>query len=464
MSVRRAGQRVVFQPYSCVIHFEGLSSGTDVTQGTKRFQEINRVKFMEVWPDELKGLTPNGFRPYLSCDRSRRKHILVVDACTPTPDQDSGSLDMINLLRILVEQNWRVHFVPLANFLHFCSYTDTLQRLGVECVYAPYYRTLEAFLQERGDIFEVCLLARANVASAALPQVERYCPSARTIFYTVDLHFLREQREAELKADREMLRKARETERVELGLMDKVSCTIVMSEVERALLEGRGKKNIRILPLIRDVGTPVSTPVAERCGVLFVGNFQHPPNVDAADWLVGSIWPEVRSILAERGLPLIPLYLVGAKMPKKLYDEPSDDIIPLGYVKDLSEVFEKVRLSVAPLRYGAGLKGKIASSFLYGIPVVGTSVAFEGMPAPGLDRVRREANTERDLARLIVDLHSSTDELASVSEKCRSYAAKHYSIASISTSFSALLDEFCRSHTCVEDASGGRWSRTPAGR
>ena len=440
MAVRRAGRRVIYQPYSRVIHCEGISSGTDLTQGTKRYQEINRIKFLETWADDLHHLTPNGFRPFLSCDRTRRRHILIVDACTPTPDQDSGSLDMINLIKILVEQGWRVHFVPLKEFSHCGSYTDTLQRLGIECVYAPYYRTLNGYLRERGDIFEVCLLARTNIANQALPAVEKLCPSAKKIFYTVDLHFLREQREAELLNNWKKLQRAKSTERAELAIMKRVDYTVVLSEVERDLLARRGQNNLSIIPLIREVSAPVTTTVNGRFGVLFVGGFQHQPNVDAVDWLTTEVWPKVRTILKKRGLPEVPLYIVGSKMPKRFEVPEFTDIKPVGFVPELNDAFEKVRLSIAPLRYGAGLKGKVASSFLKGIPVVGTAMAFEGMPSAGLEGVRLQADTAEDLARLVVDLHFSEERLVMIGDSCRRYAIEHYSREATAPRVRALLE------------------------
>lgn len=440
MSIRRAKLRVIYQPYSRVVHFEGISSGTDVTQGTKRFQEINRGKFVDAWHEDIRKLTPNGFAPYLSCDRIKQRHILIVDACTPTPDQDSGSLDMFNLIKILIEQNWRVHFVPFSNFQHFGTYTDVLQRMGVECVYAPFYTTLDSYLRERGNVFQICLLARTDVAGKTLPFVEKYCPSSKRIFYTVDLHFLREKREAALTSDPLVMKKAEATELMELGLMDRVNSTVVLSEVEHEILIERGKKNISVLPLIRETGCPVSTNLAERFGVVFVGGFQHLPNVDAVDWLLDEIWPEVRRICGNRSLPCLPLYIVGSKMPTRFQEVKSEDTIPVGFVADLSDVFNKVRLSIAPLRYGAGLKGKIATSYLYGIPVVGTAIAYEGMPTKGLDLVRYQDDTPRGIAELIVDLHYSNRDLEVLGTLCRDYAVEHYSKDSVSRRIECLVD------------------------
>ncbi|MBS0244854.1 MAG: glycosyltransferase family 2 protein, partial [Proteobacteria bacterium] len=179
MTVRAAGLRVIYQPRSVIVHFEGISSGTDVNAGTKRFQEINRVNFVDKWPAELATLPTNGWSPFRASDRKPRGHILIVDACTPTPDQDAGSLLMANLITIVISLGFRVHFIPQSNYAHFGSYTDELQRMGVECVFSPYYSTLDAFLSERGDMFDVVLLARVDVARQTLPVVRRLAPSAR---------------------------------------------------------------------------------------------------------------------------------------------------------------------------------------------------------------------------------------------------------------------------------------------
>ncbi|MEI8180881.1 glycosyltransferase family 4 protein, partial [Aestuariivirga sp.] len=133
------------------------------------------------------------------------------------------------------------------------------------------------------------------------------------------------------------------------------------------------------------------------------------------------------------------LYIVGSYMPKRFQDLDLPDITPIGFVPDLLDVFEKVRLSIAPLRYGAGLKGKVASSFLYGVPVVGTAMAFEGMPSARLEEVRFQADTAIDLARLVVDLHFSEERLMIAGENCRAYAINHYSRHTVGVKVGALL-------------------------
>src|SRR5262249_22631624 len=153
-----------------------------------------------------------------AADRLPVGRVLIIDACTPTPDQDSGSIDIFNMMRILLELGLRVTFIPESNFLYFGRYTDALQRMGVECLYAPYPTSCSSVLRERCDSFDLVILARRDVAAAHMPDVRRYCPSARVVFNTVDLHFLREERRAALEG-RPLSADAARGKRIELDLV-----------------------------------------------------------------------------------------------------------------------------------------------------------------------------------------------------------------------------------------------------
>lgn len=441
-AAREAGLRVLYQPRSQLIHFEGVTSGRSESEGAKRYQALNRRAFFERWRSALAGNLRNGSDPEKASDRLPRGHILIVDACTPTPDQDSGSVDMFNMMRILRSLNYRIHFIPQSNFQHFGKYTESLQEMGVECIHAPFYTTVRDFLVERGDMFSHVILARTPIAEAALGDVLALAPSARTIFYTVDMHGLREVREAELSGDPEKRVKAEDTLRRELALVDRFDTTIVLSEYEAAFLRERGHRNVAIVPLIRDYTVmPPCPPFDKREGVAFIGGFQHTPNLDAVRWLYDEIWPRVREIAAEKGLPPIRLKIVGSKMPDWIRAEAPGDVEPVGFVENLDDVFCQVRLSIAPLRYGAGLKGKVATSLEYGVPVVGTSMAFEGMPAEGLHPIRLCADDAEALARQIIAVYFSEGEWNRTSAAGRDYVRRHYSLEAVGKKTSTLFEE-----------------------
>lgn len=439
--VRELGKRVLYQPLSTIVHHEGVSSGTDLTSGMKKYQVANREIFVGKFADQLKDNLANASDPERASDRRPRGHILIIDAVTPTPDQDSGSIDMLNLLRILSDEGYRVHFIPQDNFAHSGPYTAALQRMGVECVYAPPYSSVAEFLEERGDVFDFVLLCRLPVAVECFDIVCRLAPSATTIFYTVDLHSLREERGAQVATDDTGLVKAQRRRALELSIIERADVAIVLSEHEHRLLRGLGYTNVRVLPLIREIPGRGSKGFAERRGVAFIGGYRHPPNVDAVEWLVREVWPQVRSLCRARRLAPIDLTIVGSAMPEEFSALQSDDIEVGGFVDSLDDFFGDLRLSVAPLRYGSGLKGKVATSLGYGVPVVGTSIAFEGMPSRGLEAVHVCANEPGSLAQAIVETYSDERVWNLISEAAVEYVDRHYSVDAITVRLRRILDE-----------------------
>ena len=181
------------------------------------------------------------------------------------------------------------------------------------------------------------------------------------------------------------IRAAEKNREIELTLISKTDIAIVLSGFEESLLIKLGYSNICKLPLIRDIGEPTSKNFEDRSGVVFVGGFRHTPNIDSVNWLIEDVWPEVRKQLKIRNLPTFELRIVGSHMPSHFEELRAYDVEPIGFVHDLKDEFNRVRLSLAPIRFGAGLKGKMATSFEYGVPVVGTSIAFEGMPKEGVE-------------------------------------------------------------------------------
>lgn len=437
-SVRDKGYRVLYQPKSVVVHFEGISSGTDENLGVKRYQAVNRQKFAEKWAKVLPihGTSEDG--PSRSADRRLARHVLVVDAVTPAPDQDSGSVDMVNLIRILTSLGWRVHFIPQTNYAHFGRYTDELQELGVECVYFPPYRTLEHYLEENGDLFDTVFVCRERIARNVMPVIAKKLPKAKRVFYTVDLHYLRSERQAELTKDPRIAGEAQKTKDSELALMRQSDLTILLSEVEKDIIAAElpGARTA-IVPLIRDIPGRRSGFRA-RSNVVFIGSFNHPPNVDAVEWLVKEIWPLVRQRKVNARLRIC-----GSNMPdavRKLCAQETD-IEAVGFVADLGEVFDHCRLSVAPLRFGAGLKGKLATSFGYGVPCVATRVAIEGMSEDGLEPCRLQGETAEELADLIAHYYRSEQDWERASRASLAYVEQQFSFNVVRETVSKIMKD-----------------------
>jgi O-antigen biosynthesis protein len=373
--VREAGFKVYVQPAAKVVHFEGISSGTDLTQGTKRYQVVNQEKFLSRWAKVLLSHPPAPPAQMIgvSSEHRARKHVLVVDAVTPMPDQDSGSLRMVNLLSILKSEGCAVTF--FCEGLHYHKgYAENLQQMGIQILYAPYIQSEPEWLSEHGAKFDAVLLSRHYVAAPLLPLIRAHCRKAKLIFDTVDLHFLREEREAELRADSAQLSGAQKTKMQELQLMRDSDVTLVVSSVEQNLLKQLAPQiKVEILSNIHDVPGR-KADFDSRHDLLFVGGFQHPPNVDAVLWFVADVLPIVRQTLPE-----LKLHLVGSNTPPSISALASELVVVHGFVADIDPLLSQTRLSIAPLRYGAGVKGKVNMAMAHGLPVIATPCAVEGM-------------------------------------------------------------------------------------
>ena len=401
--VRQAGYRVLYQPLSEVIHYEGATGGTDISTGAKKHQEINRSSFAEVWSNELAKRPANGDVTFLQRPRTASgKNILVIDHHLPTPDRDSGSLRMFQILKILHRLGHRVTFLP-DNLADMPPYSCELQKRGIQVVHHPYVKRVRDYLISHGLMFDVVVLSRCDVARKHIADVRLHAPQSRIIFDTVDLHYLREQREAQLTQDPDVRRKAQETQLLEDYLIKEANETWVVSPIEQQMLqENWPHKSIQLVSNIVDVTGPV-TPFSLRRDWLFIGGFEHRPNIDAVLFFVEEIYPLVRD-----RLPDTKFYIIGDKAPPEIVALASDRIIVAGLQRNVRSFFDSVRLSVAPLRFGAGVKGKINQSMAFGVPVVATSIAVEGMNLNDHEHVL-VADEPQDFARALIELYESEE-------------------------------------------------------
>lgn len=366
----------------------------------------------------------------------RAGKVLYIDTFTPTPDQDAGSMDAFNHMRILGSLGYQVTFAPAAALEVVPQYTADLQRIGVECLYMPYIESIEKHLVEHGNEYDIVILTRVNNAANFMHIVRQYCSHARVIFSTVDLHHLREMRQAEVEHSEELRIRARETRRIELDTMKNSDCTLVVSSAEKEMLQDElPGVNIVHIPLIVDIRDRKPVPFTERKDICFVGGFRHLPNADAMRYFIDEIWPLIR----ER-IPDAHFNMIGSHMPKELLEETSAGIVAVGYRPDISEYLNTCRLSVAPLRFGAGLKGKVIHSLGYGLPAVVTSIASEGS---GLVNGRDilVADAPGAFAEAVVRLYTDQDLWQQLAQNGLAFFEEKYSLTAGQRNFSKMIHE-----------------------
>jgi glycosyltransferase involved in cell wall biosynthesis len=370
-AAREAGGQVWYQPESIVIHHEGQSNGTDEMNGIKAYQSINRFKFRERWADSLvRHMDPDASNVQCARQRSLHGRILVIENELPTPDRDSGSVRLTALMQAMLDLGYSVTFLP-ANGWRREPYTRRLERLGIEVLGLPH--EWWNHITDLASGISYVWISRPQVANAFLAHARQALPRATVVYDTVDLHFLRLEREAATTANAERRREALLQEVQELELIDLADVAIVVSPHEEALLRARTSSTVAVVPNVHfDYGLPLS--LAGRSGMVFVGGFRHTPNVDAVKWFVTAIMP-----LVIKCVPGAHLTVVGSEPTPEVLALESEHVTVAGWVPDTLPIYEINRLAIAPLRFGAGVKGKVGEAMSLGVPVVLTPIASEGM-------------------------------------------------------------------------------------
>jgi glycosyltransferase involved in cell wall biosynthesis len=283
-------------------------------------------------------------------------------------------------------------------------YTQALNDLGIVTPTSPPWRSLEAVIETLGPQSDVLLLYRADVARHIFALARRAAPKAKIVFHPVDLHFLRMQREAALTGNQQGADSASAMQAIELDLIRRADATIVVSSHESSLLADLVPEAVvHHVPILRQTPNCGRYGFSSRRDFVFIGGYAHQPNVDAVLWFVRDVWPRVLAKgFADR------FVIAGSRMPSEIAALASDRIEARGYVADLASLFDACRLSIAPLRYGGGSKGKIVSSLSYGVPVVATSIAVEGMGLRHEENVL-VADSPDAIADTIVRLYADPD-------------------------------------------------------
>ena len=394
--------KVMYQPKSEVIHYEGISSGTSTASGVKKYQLVNAAKFKQKWHKALtqEYLPNNGVTNVPLAIKKHLGHrtILVVDSYVPNFDRESGSRRLFELLKIFKALNYHVIYAA-DNGLKTEPYTTSLQNLQIEVLYNQhgYGISLEEQIAERLPIIDLAWICRPEITQKYLPLV-RQRSSIKIVYDTVDLHYLRLKRAWEIDPQANSKEEWKSMQEQELTIAHQADLTITVTSDEREILQQQQVTNVAVVPNIHTTHTSDVTSFVQRSGILFIGSYNHPPNVDAVKWLCQEIMPLVWQIN-----PQIAVTLLGNNPNAEVRALASDRVTVTGYIDDVSPYFLSHKLSVSPLRYGAGMKGKIGQSLEYGLPVVSTKVGTEGMNLTP-ERHILEANTAIEFAQQILRL------------------------------------------------------------
>ncbi|MFG6087452.1 class I SAM-dependent methyltransferase [Stenotrophomonas indicatrix] len=418
--VRKAGYQLYYCPTSEVVHYEGISHGTDTGSGIKAYQVANQKKLRERWQDELARHEPNGEHVVLARDRAWQKEtVLIVDHYVPQPDRDAGSRTMVAFIDALLARGCVVKF--WADNLYFDPiYSPPLQARGVEVMYGgQWVGGFARYLQENPHVRTV-MLSRPHIAEHYIDALQKH-PGVRAVYYGHDLHFRRMDMEAQRNGDSDG--DARSMEMLERRIWKAVDRVLYPSAEEAqdvCVLEPSVDARA-ILPYAFDQFNDAAVPT-QRAGILFVAGFAHGPNVDAAKWLVESVMPQVWA-----RHPGVKLSLVGSNPTDAVRALADDHVEVTGFVSDeeLARRYGAARVAIVPLRFGAGVKGKVVEAMQQGLPLVTTGVGAQGLI--GLDAVATVADEADDLAAGVLSLLEDDALWLQRSRDAASYCRQQFS-------------------------------------
>lgn len=353
------------------------------------------IRFLDVQAERLRQARAAGritARPTSAWPRA-----LFVDDLPPARDRDAGSCAALSHMESLQRLGWDVSFA--ASKPHDGTGAAALEAAGVQALLAPAYGSVEAVLRRHAGQFDLIYLHRGSNAAHYMALARDCCPRARVVYSVADLHHVRLERQAAIEGRPELARHAARVRVQELLSAAQADAVLTHSSHEAALLRGAvPDANVRVVPWAIGAGT-APAPFAERRGVGMLGHFAHAPNVDAALWLAREVM-----LLVWQSKPVLPLVLAGSAMPDVVRGLAGPLVQVLGQVATAGELFGRVRLTVAPLRFGAGVKGKVLDSLAAGVPVAMTPVAAEGAGLP--DAVTAfVSGTAAGLAGHILRLH-----------------------------------------------------------
>jgi GT2 family glycosyltransferase len=419
MAAWRIGHKVVYQPESVVIHHEGLSNGKSINGGIKKYQSINQVKFHEKWASELTNHWEDSGIARLEHLRSSKGIIVLIDAQLPSRFRDSGSQRSLKLIENIQELGFHVVLGAIDNSTSRFDILE-MRKQGIE-VHFDLDHLINSLKLRRSRLRKFWLV-RSNVIQAILPRIEKDFPEVGVITDLLDLDYT-------LNKEKNLVR----IDKIQLSIVQKSEATVLVSPFEATLLR-KESSDLLLVDLWTEFEKREPVEWEKSSGVLFLGGFRHKPNVEALQWFVDSVLPELRKNDFQEEIRIVGTGL--SEDLQQLLRENSIDY--LGFQKDLDAVYHASRVCISPLQFGRGLKGKVGEALAYGIPIVGTELSFEGFGVQDKVHVVIENEAKR-FAEAIMELHREQSLWENLSLNSREYWSRNLAPGTLRERISKLI-------------------------
>ncbi len=418
MFIRKSYAKVMYQPQAIV-----STNHPSLAEIQPEFVSL----FYDKWKHQLLNdhFSDNVGNYFFARERGMGKqYMLMIDHYVPTFDKDAGSRTMKHYMELFVDHDIILKFIG-DNFYPEEKYVTYFQQKGIEILYGGYCENnWYQWLKKYGNIFNYVFLSRPTIAIKYIDVIKEFT-RAKIFFYGHDLHYLREFRQYQLEQKEELLKTSQDSKEMEGRLFESVDFVYYPSQAEIDIIEEEFKikgKVRKIVPYVFDNFQKPDYLFNERKDIMFVGGFLHKPNSDAILWFLEEIFPHIIKYIPE-----IKLFIAGSNPTEEIKSKATNSVIVTGFLSDeeLRQLYLTCRLVVAPLRYGAGLKGKIVEALYYGVPVITTSIGFEGLD--GAESIITIADKAEDFVQSVLRLYSNEKELLARSAGSFEYVKENFS-------------------------------------
>lgn len=439
MEVRKRGYKVIYQPFSVVVHFEGVSHGTDLEKGVKQYQIINQKNFYDKWHKELQKKSKKN--EHIFCERDRtqgKKHVLLIDHYLPQIDKDAGSRTISNFMDVLLGLDYSVKFLG-ENQNPKPDYTKYFQHKGIEVLYGKNFNFATNgwanYLKANMDKLDAVILSRSSVCLPIISFLTRNKYKGNIIYYGHDLGFRRIEKEAEITGDKLLLKEARRIKAEEDFMYQLADNALGISTEEMEYLRKYIKTPLHYIPPYFFEITHNTAAYEERSGIFFIGGFNHTPNRDAMKWFLEEVYAQLDS----QGIPFT---IAGSYIPEFIFEYKKRfkllTVLPDVPVEELNNLYAQIRIAIVPLTNGAGVKGKVIEAMAKGVPVVGTDIAFEGMPKDAAF-LYKGYNTAGELADNIIYTYTNKEHWQKLSTFGKDYVLNNFNKENMKQVFKNLI-------------------------
>lgn len=434
MKLRQEGYQTVYYPKAILWDIRDQQSVKDITE------KEEAMLFRNKWKNVLdKEHASSKEQEFWARDRSKDKQtILFIDDRVPNFDKSAGDRTSYQYLEVLAHMGYNIKDIG-NDFIHSEPYSSNLENLGIEIIGADGTgdRAWQEMLERNGQFLDYVYLTRPNIAQKFMSYLRKYT-NAKIVYYCCDLHFLRLRREYELKNDQIGLAKIPEIEKEEIEICENADVVFTLSTYEQEILESKLKNpKVRLNPIFVYSEFPViNLEFTKREDLIFVGGFAHTPNVDAVKWFCKEVFPTI-----VKNKPNMRIHIVGSNPDHDVIALACNNIVVHGFMKDefLMQLYNQCRIAVIPLRYGAGVKGKVLEAMYYGLPVVSTSVGLEGIE--NIDQYIAATDSAGEFSQKILELYDNVDELSDISQKNQEYIKEHYAQDKVEIFFKRIFAE-----------------------